>query len=169
MLIDFLFNRDLLHIGFSHSIQIGTKGVQALSKSLFVRLNGSAQWTDDPLPAVEPFSVGGANFSRAFEKGLINADRGYAGLLEMAYRPLKTGSLRQSELYIFADYADVALVARAFPETVLRSRLYGGGLRLGYRKNAMLSLEAARTIDKPYPDYRSEWRFSITWRQALRP
>lgn len=143
---------------------------QAVGRRAVLRLRGAAQWTRDPLPAAERFSVGGAEFGRAFETGLINADRGYAGLAEFAFRPLRAGRFAQSELYGFTDYAAVRFLARpAFAGQDLDLGSAGAGLRLAFTDKAMLELEAARTIDRPYPAYPSGWRFSVGWRISLRP
>lgn len=144
---------------------------RAIGKRTVLRLNGSGQWTRDALPAVERFSVGGQQFGRAFENGLINADRGVAGVAEAAFRPIPSGRFGQTEIYGFLDYATVSLLTRpGFPRRLdfdLASA--GGGIRLSYGEKMALGLEAANTIDTPYPTYNSEWRFSITWRLSLRP
>ena len=142
----------------------------AIGKRGAVRLNLSGQWTQDPLPAVERFSIGDDPFGRAFEKGLINADRGVAGSTEVAFRPLRKGAMTESEVYVFVDYAKLDFQSRpGFTGIDLDMGSAGGGVRLGYKQNAMLGLEVANTIDKPYPAYDSEWRFSVTWRLSLKP
>ena len=144
---------------------------RAIGKRAVLRLNGSGQWTRDALPAVERFSVGGQQFGRAFENGLINADRGIAGLTEVAFRPIRSGRFGQTEIYGFMDYAAVGLLTRPGLPRRLDFDLAsaGGGIRLSYGEKMALGLEAANTIDAPYPTYNSEWRFSITWRLSLRP
>jgi len=148
----------------------GQAGItQTVGKAAFLRVKARGQWSDDPLPAVERFSVGGAEYGRAFERGLISADRGIAGTAELALRPLRTGAFKASEIYSFVDYAYGGLLARpSFAAQNFDLASAGGGIRLGWRENAMIGLEAARTIDKPYPAYGSEWRFSVNWRLALR-
>jgi hemolysin activation/secretion protein len=143
---------------------------QAAGRRAVLRLRGTAQWTRDPLPAAERFSVGGAEFGRAFETGLINADRGAAGLAEFAFRPVRGGRFAQSELYVFGDYAAVRFLAR--PGFAGRSpdlASAGGGIRLAFTDKAMLEFEVARTVDRPWPGYASDWRFSVGWRISLRP
>lgn len=143
---------------------------QAIGQRAALRLRGAAQWTRDPLPAAERFSIGGAEFGRAFETGLINADRGAAASAEAAFRPLGSGRFARSELYAFGDYASVRFLARpAFAGQTLDLASAGGGLRLAFTDKAMLELEVARTLDRPYPAYPSDWRFSVGWRVSLRP
>jgi len=135
-----------------------------------LRLNASAQWSDDALPAVERFSIGGEQFGRAFEKGLISADRGAAGLAEFAVRPIRSGSFRPTEVYAFIDYGVLKLLQRPnFPGQRFDLASAGSGIRIGYRDNAMIGFEAANTLDRPYSGYGSEWRFSIHWRVSFRP
>ena len=85
---------------------------QAIGKRVVLRAAATGRWTRDRLPAAQRFSVGGASFGRAFDDGLVSGDRGYAGFGELALRPLAKGALAKSEVYAFADYADVTLLAR---------------------------------------------------------
>jgi hemolysin activation/secretion protein len=143
---------------------------QAVGRRAVLRLRGAGQWTRDALPAAERFSVGGAEFGRAFETGLVNADRGYAGLAEFAFRPIRSGRFAASELYAFGDYAAVRFLARpAFAGQDLDLASAGGGVRLAFTNRAMVEFEVARTVDRPYPFYPSDWRFSVGWRISLRP
>lgn len=143
---------------------------QAIGGRAVLRLRGAGQWTRDPLPAAERFSIGGAEFGRAFETGLINADRGAAALGEIAFRPLRGGRFAQSELYAFGDYARVRFLPRpAFAGQGLDLASAGAGIRLAFTNKAMLEFEAARTVDRPYPAYPSDWRISVGWRISLRP
>lgn len=143
---------------------------QTVGQRAVLRLRGAGQWTRDPLPAAERFSIGGADFGRAFETGLINADRGYAGLAEFAFRPIRGGRFAASEIYAFVDYAAVRFLPRpAFAGQNLDLASAGGGIRLAFTDRAMLEFEVARTVDRPYPGYASDWRFSVGWRISLRP
>jgi hemolysin activation/secretion protein len=143
---------------------------QAVGRRAVLRLRGAGQWTRDPLPAAERFSVGGAEFGRAFETGLINADRGYAMLGEFGFRPIRSGRFAASELYGFADYAAVRFLPRpALPGLDLDLASAGGGVRLAFASRAMIEFEVAHTVDRPYPLYPSDWRFSVGWRLSFRP
>lgn len=143
---------------------------QAVGRRAALRLRAAGQWTRDALPAAERFSIGGAEFGRAFETGLINADRGYAGLAEFAFRPIRAGRFAATELYGFADYAAVRFLARpAFTGQNLDLASAGGGIRLAFTNKAMVEFEVAHTVDRPWPAYPSDWRFSVGWRISLRP
>jgi hemolysin activation/secretion protein len=147
---------------FALDRQIGKKAV--------LRLRASAQWTADPLPAAERFAVGGADFGRAFEVALLSADKGQAGLIELAFRPIGSGKFAPSEVYGFADMARVTYLSRgAFPKTSFDLGSAGGGIRLVHSDKARLELEAARPFDDPYASYHRAWRYSIGWKLMLRP
>lgn len=143
---------------------------QAIGKRAAIRLRASGQWTRDPLPAVERFSVGGAELGRAFEVGLINADRGLGGLAELAFRPIRSGKFATSEIYGFADAAKVRLLSRTgFNGMNFDLASAGGGVRLGWTDKAMIELEYAHVLDDPFPGYDEDWRLSLSWRLNLRP
>lgn len=143
---------------------------QAIGQRAVLRLRAAGQWTGDALPAVERFSVGGASFGRGFEVGIISADRGIAGLAELAWRPIRGGDLKATEVYGFVDAASVRLLERP----ALESRGFdlasaGAGVRLAWRDKAMIELEYARTLDRPFPGYSSDSRLSVSWRLSIRP
>lgn len=143
---------------------------QALGRRGALRLRAAGQWADDPLPAIERFSVGGPDFGRAFETAVLGADRGLAGLAELAWRPLRSRRLAGSELYGFADLAAVRLLARpglARQDFDLAS--VGAGMRFAWTDRAMLELEYAHVIDRPFAGYAGDWRVSVAWRISLRP
>lgn len=149
----------------------GRAGVdQALGRRATLRLRASGQWTRDPLPAIERFTVGGADFGRAFETGVLNADRGFAGLGEVGWRLFPGGRFSATELYGFADFASVRLLARpGFAGQDFDLASAGGGVRLAWTERAMVELEYARTLDRPFAGYASDWRVSVGWRISIRP
>lgn len=143
---------------------------QAVGRRATLRLRASGQWTRDPLPAIERFAVGGPDFGRAFETGLISADRGLAGLAEFAWRPIAGGPLSGSELYGFGDWAAVRLLER--PGIAPRNfdlASAGAGVRVAWGDRALVELEYARTVDRPFTGYPSDWRISVGWRLSIRP
>ena len=159
-------------IGDEKFLKINGRGGldQAIGKRAVVRLRTSVQWTKDPLPAVERFSIGGPDFGRAFEVGLITADRGVAGLAELAWRPIRSGKFTTSEIYGFADGASARLLARpGFGGRDFDLASAGAGVRLGWTDKAMIEVEYARVIDDPFPDYDGNWRLSVSWRLNIRP
>ncbi|UKK83435.1 hypothetical protein L7H23_12775 [Sphingopyxis sp. BSN-002] len=148
----------------------GVEANQAIGKIAVLRLAAVGRWTRDRLPAAQRFNVGGATFGRAFDEGLVAGDRGGAGFAEFALRPLKTGKLAQSEIYGFADYADVTLLARP---TNLRTGYqlgsWGGGVRLSYADNATIGLEVADAWKQPVPGFDQGWRVALSWKLSIRP
>ncbi|WDI32513.1 ShlB/FhaC/HecB family hemolysin secretion/activation protein [Hyphococcus flavus] len=144
--------------------------VQKIGDDIRIKLNAAAQWTDDNLPANERFNIGGAQYGRAFSAGLINADRGFAVLIEPAWRPFAPGPFDKSEVFVFADYADTELFGRA-SGVDLNYNLgsYGGGVRAAYKDNGYLELELSHPYDQPVAGYDQDWRFSLTWRLNIRP
>jgi hemolysin activation/secretion protein len=143
---------------------------RAIGKRAVGRLRVNGQWTKDPLPAVERFSIGGADIGRAFEVGLISADRGVAGSAELAWRPLATGKFSTSELYGFIDGAKVRLLGRpGFGGLNFDLASAGAGARLAWTDKAMIEVEWAHVLDDPYSGYDEDWRLSIGWRLNIRP
>jgi len=159
-------------IGDAGFIKINGRGAidQAIGKRAALRLRASGQWTRDPLPAVERYSIGGAEIGRAFEVGLISADRGLGGLAELAWRPLRAGKFAQSEVYGFADAAKVRLLARpGFGGMDFDLASAGAGIRLAWTDKAMIEAEFAHVLDDPFVGYDEDWRLSISWRLNIRP
>ena len=143
---------------------------QAIGKRAALRLRASGQWTRDALPAVERYSIGGAEIGRAFEVGLISADRGLGGLAELAWRPIRSGKFTSSELYGFADAAKVRLLARqGFGGMDFDLASAGAGVRFAWTDKAMIEVEYAHVLDDPYPAYDEDWRLSVSWRLNIRP
>ena len=143
---------------------------QAIGKRAALRLRASGQWTKDALPAVERYSIGGAEIGRAFEVGLISSDRGLGGLAELAWRPIRSGKFASSELYGFADGAKVRLLARpGFDGMDFDLASAGAGVRLAWTDKAMIEVEYAHVLDDPYPAYDEDWRLSVSWRLNIRP
>ena len=84
----------------------------------------------------------------------------------MAWRPLKKGLFATSELYGFGDYAGVGIVRRGpFAAASYDLASVGAGVRARYRGKAEMGIEAARSVDRPFPGYRGgDWRLSVNWR-----
>src|SRR3546814_12303362 len=101
---------------------------------------------------------------------LVNGDRGYAAVGEVALRPLRSGRFAKSELYSFADYADVTLLERAaIPRTDIGLGSWGGGVRLSYADNATIRIEIAAAWDHPCPGYDQDSRVTPSRNLSSRP
>lgn len=148
----------------------GIEANQAVGKVAVVRVAATGRWTRDRIPAAQRFSVGGATFGRAFDDGLVNGDRGVAGFTELALRPLRGGKLAKSEIYGFADYADVTLLARpGTPQTAFQLGSWGGGVRFAYAEAATIGVEVADAWKQPVPGFDQGWRVALSWKLSVRP
>ena len=113
---------------------------------------------------------GGPRFGRAFKNSLINADRGYAVLIEPAWRPLNGGAFAKSEIYAFADYGQADVFSRVTgAATTLDIGSYGGGVRAAFKDKGVLEVEIAHPYEQPVPDFYQDWRLSVGWRIEWRP
>ena len=141
---------------------------QQIGKRAALRLSASGQYSRDRLPAAERFSVGGEAIGRAFDTSILTGDKGAGGLGEIAYRPLKGGKLAQSEIYSFVDGGVIGVRPRGVvPGADYSLASAGAGFRARYKEKAELGLEAAHSIDDPYPGYGDDWRISVAWRLSL--
>lgn len=143
--------------------------IQALGDSVFLRLSAEGQWTDDILPANERLLIGGADFGRGFDNGLVSFDTGYAGSIEPAWRPLKKGPFRRSELYLFADYADGSITPNGVTDIDLDLSSAGIGTRLGYKDFATLGIELAEPVELPYPGLSDDPVVTVSWSFKYQP
>ncbi len=138
---------------------------QAIGQRLVARVQASGQYTPDVLPAAERFAIGGETIGRAFDTALVTGDTGGGALAELAFRPLKTTRLAQSEVYAFGDYGGTRVQARpGLPSEHYTLASAGAGVRAKYRAKAELGLEAARVLEAPYRGYGEDWRISVSWR-----
>lgn len=155
--------------GFTY-VEAGVEANRSLGKQAVFRLAAFGRYTRDRIPAAQRLSVGGATFGRAFDDGLVNGDRGWATFGEFAYRPVKKGKFAASEIYAFADYADVRLRARGLnPAFDFKLGSAGGGMRLAYSDKATIGVEAVKAWKNPVPGFDQGWRFALTWRLSFRP
>jgi hemolysin activation/secretion protein len=141
---------------------------QKIGKVVIARVRASGQYTSDRLPAAERFAVGGADFGRAFDAGILSADRGIAGSVELAVLPKIAKKLENTELYVFTDGARVSILDRG-PYTGASYGLAsaGVGTRLRYTTKAEIGLEGAKSISRPYPGLTDNWRVSVEWKLAI--
>lgn len=143
--------------------------VQRIGTPVFLRLKGSAQWTDGILPANERLMVGGAEFGRGFDNGLVSFDTGYTVSLEPAWRPLKDGKFARSELYVFADHGDGTVTLDGITERTFDLSSAGIGTRLAYKDFAILGLELAEPVNTPSPGVPDDTVFTLSWSFRYQP
>jgi hemolysin activation/secretion protein len=142
---------------------------RSIGKKAAVRLRVAGQYSPDRLAASERFAVGGQEFARAFNAGILTADSGFAGSLEFAYRPKLTKRLEGTELYSFVDGARLYVRDRpGFPSQDFDLASAGGGVRFAYASKASLEIEGARSIDRPYAGAAPDWRVNVTWRLSFK-
>ncbi len=85
--------------------------------------------------------MGGPAIGRAFDTGIVTGDRGIGGFAELAYRPVASGALEQSETYLFVDAGKLTLYGRgAFPRESISLASVGGGLRLNYKQRVQVGV-----------------------------
>jgi hemolysin activation/secretion protein len=153
----------LAEVTFSKFAASGTYE-RSLAARLLGRAHVVAQITGDRLPAAELFSVGGATIGRAFDTGFLTGDRGRGGFVELAYRPIREERFKDSEMYLFADAADLTVKARGpFPSQQFDMASAGLGVRGRYKNKVQLGLEGAAVLDKPFPTYTRDWRLSFNY------
>lgn len=140
-----------------------------IGKRIIGRVRMTGQYSRDRLSGNERLAVGGPEYGRAFDTAILSGDRGAAGSLELAWRPVTGKAFKDSELYGFIDGARVRVLERlGIPQTDYDLASAGGGVRLVYNPHASLTLEGARIIDSAYPGADEGWRFNIGWHLKLR-
>lgn len=136
---------------------------RALGERWVVRLKAAGQWSGDLLPSSEQFSIGGAEFGRAFEQSVVIGDQGAAAAAELAWRPPGLPKLLAgSEVYGFADTATVTREGRlGFLDQDYDFASAGGGVRLSIGPKTGLGLEGAYGLEDPRPGRDGRWRLGV--------
>ncbi|WP_037552164.1 ShlB/FhaC/HecB family hemolysin secretion/activation protein [Sphingomonas sp. URHD0057] len=133
-----------------------------LAARLLGRVQGVLQYSGDRLPAAELMSAGGADLGRAFDTGIVTGDKGIGGLVELAYQPVRAADFDKSEVYLFADAADVTVHRRlGFPRQSFSLASAGGGVRARYKDRMQLGVEGAAVLNRPYSAYTKNVRASV--------
>jgi hemolysin activation/secretion protein len=116
--------------------------------SLF--LSAAGQYSKDPLLAAEEFTVGGADFGRAYDAGELAGDRGYAGAAELRYGGAADATwLRSYQLYGFIDYGRVFNLSPVVGEVKQDSLTSAGfGVRFSLARDISGYVELAKPLNK---------------------
>lgn len=142
---------------------LSANALQIISPRLRLRLRGTAQWSGRALPANERLAIGGAEFGRGFDNALLSLDRGYAVLVEPAFRPISSGPFANSEIYVFADHAD-GIVSPGLPgERAFELGSAGFGTRIVYKELASLGLEIADPWKVPTDGMDDDPIVTVSW------
>jgi len=129
------------------------------------RLGFSGQYTQDPLVPGEQFGVGGPDSVRGYELRELANDRGMAAQLEL-YTPDLARGVGLSDSYKlrllgFFDYGSVSRVDPLPGETTeafIKSA--GIGMRVDYRKSAVLRLDLAQILEETANRDNGSWRLT---------
>jgi hemolysin activation/secretion protein len=141
---------------------------RALSKTLVGRLRATGQYSRDPLPGSEMFSLGGETFGRAFQSAYTTGDMGYAGAAELAWRPgFLPKSIEGSELYGFADAGRVETRSRLGFKTDYRIASAGIGARIALSKAAVAQVEAAKAVRDTTPGRHDAWQITAGFKSTF--
>jgi hemolysin activation/secretion protein len=124
----------------------------------------SAQLSGHPLPASEEFSVGGAQFGRAYDYWAISGDDGVSGQIELRHG--KDPGLPYLRFYQLYGFYDVGWVwNRNSPSQVRDWSLASAGLgiRLTLPRSVYLTYESAWPLSEtPYAPLGDSWRHSFS-------
>lgn len=148
---------------------------------LVLRLRGTAQYTNDRLPASELFTYGGVSLGRGFDTATLFGDRAIGGSATLAapLRPMLpdaalarqlgetvSKALLGAEFYGFLDGARVASLKPAPAPHGDRASSAGFGIRVPVFEETKLDLEMAKPIVAPlHTRVANDWRFVFVIRR----
>lgn len=131
---------------FNAALQVAAQ----LSKRTRLRVESAAQYSTEPLLALEEFALGGSRIGRAFDFNEITGDHGFGAMVELGYR-LDTADrfVRSVEFFTYADGGG-AFRKRSLPGLPREQWLAGagGGARIsaaGIILSAELGVPLARS------------------------
>lgn len=146
---------------------------QRLPLDLVARAKISGQLAFESLPASEQLTFGGTEFGGGFESARYTGDRGILAALEVAYplqQQLAGTWVANSEVYSFADYANLTNVNSTYLPDREEASSAGAGVRIGVLDKAVVQLQAATPISSPNEPYLKEkrdWRFLVQLKSVL--
>lgn len=144
--------------------------LQPLPDGFSVLASATGQYSFSPLLTDEKFSMGGADFGRAFDPGETLGDSGLAGKIEARYDGLVEEPYFDSyQLFTFVDIGEAWTRGTGVgsDNASMSMSTFGFGVRAKFTENLFSSLEADVPLIKPNndsTDYRENPRifFSIT-------
>jgi len=112
------------------------------------RLATAAQFSSNPLPAVQQITIGGPYYGRGYDFSERTGDEGVVSAAELRARVVdrNAGLVRSAEVYSFADAGRVMNLKTTFGTGHLYST--GLGARFGFAGRLSLELEAAFPINE---------------------
>lgn len=141
---------------------------RAIGKQLVARLRAAAQYSNDDLPGSEMFSLGGEQFGRAFQSAYATGDSGYAGAVELAWRPkFLPKKVEGSELYGFADAGHAEINPRFGFKADYDVASAGVGTRVNLNNKAVVQVEAAKALRDTTPTRRDAWQITAGFKSTF--
>lgn len=141
---------------------------RAIGEQFVARLRAAGQYSSDALPGSERFSLGGEPFGRAFQSGYAAGDRGYAGAVELAWRPRSLPkAIAGSEVYAFADASRARLNPRYGFKADYDLASAGAGVRVAVARRAVAQIEAAKALRDTTPSRRDAWQITAGIKTAF--
>ena len=142
---------------------------RALGKTFVLHLKAAGQYSQDRMPSVETFTLGGDEFGRAFDYSTLLGDKGVAGSAELGWTP-QSGLpklFKGSTLYAFVDGGTLRLNPRgAFAGLTQSLASTGAGFRLALGSKGWVGLEQARSLETP-AGVDGGWKTVVSWRLSL--
>ena len=124
--------------------------------SLYGLIYGQYAW--EPLLVVEQCAYGGKLFGRAFDPSALTGDNCVNAAVELRYDlSIPENPFTRTQLYGFVDrgFLDRNITSAGTPQEQWASSA-GAGLRLGWRENVSIGIEAARADRSG--DIERDWR-----------
>lgn len=168
--LDILDARGIAPLSQPSFTKLNLRGSYArrLSPRITARLNGMAQIARARLPVAEGIAVGGGDFGRGFENAVLSGDSGYALTGELAWAPDLGRRLSGTEFYIFAGTARLHSVRRGpIPAVTYDLASAGAGVRFQLDERLSANVGVSRTLDRPYPGFRDDWRLMLQIKLSL--
>jgi hemolysin activation/secretion protein len=142
--------------------RLNASHLQILPGQYQLRVNGAAQFTQDPLIAGEQWGLTGANQVRGYNEREVTRDKGYVLNVELyspelaTYLPFKVDNTR---VLVFVDAANGSYVATAAaPSTASQSVLsWGLGLRVAHNDRYSLKMDVAQARKSAGAQLKGDW------------